>query len=172
VGTDRKELKAPDSIGPDNAMALIGLYDGVNAKEGISYLHLAEGMVKYSAQSNKSLKELWTRIVFNICVSNAVNHLQYHGFLLPPKGWILSPAYDMNPVVHATGLHLNINEFDNALELDPAREVAGRFRILPAEMEEIIAKVLQSVEGWSDVAKERGLSRSEIMRMEPAFRVA
>ena len=154
-----------------SAMTLMGLNDGVSAKEGISYLHLAECIVKYSAQPNRDLKELWTRIVFNICVSNTDDHLRNHGFLLTPKGWILSPAYDMNPVVHATGLHLNINEFDNSLDLDLAREVASRFRILPAEMEEIIAKVLQSVKQWSEAAKELGISRAEMMRMESAFKV-
>lgn len=154
-----------------SAMTLMGLNDGVSAKEGISYLHLAECIVKYSAQANRDLKELWTRIVFNICVSNTDDHLRNHGFLLTPKGWILSPAYDMNPVVLATGLHLNINEFENALALDLAREVASRFRILPAETEEIIAKVLQSVKQWSEAAKDLGISRAEIMRMESAFMV-
>jgi len=52
-----------------SAMTLMGLHDGVSAKEGISYLHLAECIVNYSAQPNRDLKELWTRIVFNICVA-------------------------------------------------------------------------------------------------------
>ncbi len=155
-----------------SAMTLMGLHDGVSSKEGISYLHLAECIVKYSAQANRDLKELWTRIVFNICVSNTDDHLRNHGFLLNPKGWILSPAYDMNPVIHATGLHLNITEYENALELDLAREVASRFRILPAETEEIIAKVMQSVKQWSEAAKELGISRAEMMRMESVFKIA
>lgn len=154
-----------------SAMTLMGLNDGQSAREGVSYLHLAECIVRNSAQANEDLKELWTRIVFNICVSNTDDHLRNHGFLLTPKGWILSPAYDMNPVVHATGLHLNITEYDNALELDLAREVASRFRLLPSEREEIIAKVLDSVQGWSDVARELGISRAEMMRMESAFKV-
>lgn len=154
-----------------SAMTLMGLNDGVSAKEGMSYLQLAECIVKNSAQPNQDLKELWRRIVFNICISNTDDHLRNHGFLLTPKGWILSPAYDMNPVLHATGLHLNITEYDNALELDLAREVASRFRILPTEMEEIITKVFQSVEEWSDVAREMGISRSEMMSMESAFKV-
>jgi serine/threonine-protein kinase HipA len=153
-----------------SAMTLMGHHDGLSGKEGISYLHLAECIVKYSAQANKDLKELWTRIVFNICVSNTDDHLRNHGFLLTPKGWILSPAYDMNPVVNATGLHLNITEYDNALELDLAREVASRFRVKPAEMEAIIVKVLQSVGRWSQAAKELGISRAEMMRMESAFK--
>ena len=152
-----------------SAMTLMGLNDGQSARDGVSYLHLAECIVRNSAQPNKDLKELWTRIVFNICVSNTDDHLRNHGFLLTHRGWILSPAYDMNPVVHATGLHLNITEYDNALELDLAREVAGRFRISQAECEEVIANVLQSVKQWSGFGKELGISRAEMIRMESAF---
>jgi len=152
-----------------SAMTLMGLTDGSSAKEGISYLHLAECIIKNSAQPNQDLKELWTRIVFNICVSNTDDHLRNHGFLLTSKGWILSPAYDMNPVIHATGLHQNITEYDNTLDLDLAREVASRFRISTVVAEEIIGDVLSSVKEWSNVAKKVGLSRSEITSMESAF---
>ncbi|MGI8634439.1 MAG: HipA domain-containing protein [Segetibacter sp.] len=30
-------------------------------------------------------------------VSNTDDHLRNHGFLLTNNGWILSPAYDVNP---------------------------------------------------------------------------
>ncbi len=154
-----------------SAMTLMGLTDGLSSKEGISYLQLAECIVKNGAQTNEDLKELWTRIVFNISVSNTDDHLRNHGFLLTAKGWILSPAYDMNPVTNATGLHLNITEFENALDLDLAREVAPRFRISTTDSETIITKVLRSVGDWDGVAKRIGLSRTEISNMESAFRI-
>ena len=64
------------------------------------------------------LDELWRRIVSSICVSNTDDHLRNHGFLFREGGWILSPAYDMNPVETGSGLSLNISETDNAQELD------------------------------------------------------
>ncbi len=152
-----------------SAMTLMGLTDGSGSGEAISYLHLAECIIKNSAQPGRDLTELWSRIVFNICVSNTDDHLRNHGFLLTPKGWILSPAYDMNPVIHATGLHLNITEYDNALALDLAREVAGRFRLSATEAETIIQRTLRAVSQWHEVAKQAGLNRAEIMRMEEAF---
>ncbi|MEO6131185.1 MAG: HipA domain-containing protein [Saprospiraceae bacterium] len=154
-----------------SALTLMGLNDGTSAKDGQSYLQLAECIVKNGAQPNEDLKELWTRIVFNICVSNTDDHLRNHGFLLTPKGWVLSPAYDMNPVINATGLHLNINEYDNALDLELAREVAPRFRISQIESDEIILRILQAVRRWGEVAKDIGLERAEILAMEPAFKV-
>ena len=34
------------------------------------------------------LRELWSRIVFNVLVSNTDDHLRNHGFILVPgKGW-------------------------------------------------------------------------------------
>jgi len=75
----------------------------------------------------------------------------------------------MNPVIHASGLHQNITEYDNALDLDLAREVASRFRISTVVAEEIIDDVIRSVREWSNVAKKVGLSRSEITSMESAF---
>jgi serine/threonine-protein kinase HipA len=152
-----------------SAMTLMGLMDGSGSGEGISYLHLAECIIKNGAQPNRDLTELWTRIVFNICVSNTDDHLRNHGFLLTPKGWILSPAYDMNPVMHATGLHLNITEYDNALALDLAREVASRFRLSDTEAETIIHRTLRAVSQWREVAQQVGLNRAEIINMESAF---
>lgn len=56
------------------------------------------------------LEELWKRIFFNICVKNTDDYLRNHGFLLTEKGWILSPAYDINPTETGTGLKLNISK--------------------------------------------------------------
>ena len=48
------------------------------------------------AQTDADLLELWSRIVFNMLVSNTDDHLRNHGFLLVPgKGWQLSEAYDI-----------------------------------------------------------------------------
>src|SRR6476620_4273373 len=50
----------------------------------------------------------WSRIVFNLLVSNVDDHLRNHGFIMVPgKGWRLSEAYDMNPVPESHGLTLN-----------------------------------------------------------------
>ncbi|WP_421753640.1 HipA domain-containing protein [Croceimicrobium sp.] len=75
------------------------------------------------------LEELWRRVVFSICVSNTDDHLRNHGFILKPGGWVLSPAYDINPVETGAGLSLNISDNDNALDFDLAIEVAKFFRL-------------------------------------------
>jgi len=112
---------------------------------------------------------LWRRIVFNICVSNSDDHLRNHGFLLTPKGWLLSPAFDINPIPLSTGLHLNISEQSNALDLDLAREVAEKFRMNKNSREDIITKVINAVGRWREIAARIGISRNEIRSMESAF---
>jgi serine/threonine-protein kinase HipA len=153
-----------------SAMTLLGHTDGTDYVDGVSYLDLAEFIMRNGAQPDRDLEELWRRIVFNICISNADDHLRNHGFLLTESGWILSPAYDVNPVETATGLTLNISESDNALDLDLAMEVAGYFRINENKAIEIIEAVKDSVRHWNAIAEKIGIPRTERDAMAKAFR--
>ncbi len=156
-----------------SAMTLTGHIDGDDASTGVSYLELAEVIMSQGSQPNEDLRELWSRIVFNILVSNTDDHLRNHGFILVPgKGWKLSKAYDMNPVPHADGLKLNITDADNALDLELAREVAGYFRVNLETADEIIADFQAIVGQWRVVAEGVGLSANEQNRMANAFRLA
>jgi serine/threonine-protein kinase HipA len=152
-----------------SAMTMLGYTDGSDAGIGVSYLELAEFIMRNGATPDKDLEELWKRIIFNICVNNTDDHLRNHGFLWNEKGWILSPAYDINPVPTATGLTLNITEDSNALDIDLAREVSSQFRITNRNRETIITRITKAVEGWREEAAEIGISRKEIQEMEMAF---
>lgn len=128
-----------------SAMTLLGYMDGADATAGVSYLHLAEFIMRYGASPDLDMEELWRRIIFYILTSNSDDHLRNHGFLLTPKGWRLSPAFDVNPVPLSTGLTLNISEQSNALDLDLAREVAEQFRVGAEKREAIIAQTSEAV---------------------------
>lgn len=156
-----------------SAMTMTGHSDGDDASTGVSYLELAEALMNQGARPNEDLRELWSRIVFNILVSNTDDHLRNHGFILVPgQGWKLSPAYDMNPVPHADGLKLNITDADNALDLELAREVASYFRLSLREADEIINDSRDIVGQWRTLAQRLGLSAWEQDRMADAFRLA
>lgn len=156
-----------------SAMTMTGHADGDDASVGVSYLELAEVLMRHGAQTNADLRELWSRIVFNILVSNTDDHLRNHGFILVPGcGWKLAEAYDMNPVPAADGLKLNITEADNALDLELAREVAGYFRLTLATADEIIETFRDTVRQWRVIATGLGLPAREQERMADAFRVA
>jgi len=167
--TKRFDRKGKERIHFASAMTLLGQTDGADAATHVSYLHLAEFIMRHGAEPDADLEELWRRIVFNICVSNSDDHLRNHGFLLTPKGWILSPAYDMNPIPYSTGLNINISEHSNALDLNLAREVAEQFRVQEEKREQIIEQVTKATSFWHETAGKIGIPRSEIQRMETAF---
>lgn len=144
-----------------SAMTVLGYLDGKDHDDGISYLELVEFILSNGADINLNLEELWRRIVFNICISNTDDHLRNHGFLMTPHGWVLSPAFDMNPVETGTGLKLNISETDNALELDLALEVSTYFRLNVDRANQTISEVKSAVKQWRKVAGKYKLSKTE-----------
>lgn len=153
-----------------SAMALLGYTDGADRSAGVSYLEIVEYIIQNAANAKEDLQELFRRIVFSIAVSNTDDHLRNHGFILTNKGWILSPAYDINPNPYGTGLKLNISEEDNSLDFDLALQVAPYFRLKGEEAKQIIGQIKLVVSDWRQTANKYKISSSEQLMMEPAFR--
>jgi serine/threonine-protein kinase HipA len=149
-------------------MTQLEYFDG---EEGASYLELAEFLTVNGSNTQEDLAQLWRRIVFNIAVSNCDDHLRNHGFIYKDQGWVLSPAYDINPVNTATGLHLNISEYDNSLDFDLAMEVIGYFQLAEDKALQIKEEIIDSVKKWSQIASSIGISRQEQQLMTPAFNI-
>jgi serine/threonine-protein kinase HipA len=152
-----------------SAMTLLQRSEGDDASSGVSYLELAEFLMRSGANTDRDLEELWRRIIFFICISNTDDHLRNHGFMLEPNGWSLAPVYDINPTPHGAGLRLNISETDNAQDLELALEVAPYFRINKSHAEEMIRNTVRAVQHWPQVAKYCEISKSEQDRMASAF---
>jgi serine/threonine-protein kinase HipA len=95
--------------------------------------------------------------------------LRNHGFILTPRGWILSPAYDINPVETGTGLKLNITEDDNSLDLDLALEVSPYFRLSQDRSVQILEEVKGAVRNWKTIARKYGMSNLECELKSTAF---
>ena len=152
-----------------SAMTLLGKTDGADFQDGSSYLELAEFIMRYGAEPERDLRELWRRIVFSIAVSNTDDHLRNHGFLLSKAGWQLSPAYDINPNPQGYGLSLNISESDNTLDFSLALQVAPSFRLSAGETENILKKTTGIVSRWKTYANAVGIPRSEQETMLTAF---
>lgn len=152
-----------------SAMTMLGYMDGADRNAGVSYIEIAEFLMKYGSDTNADLEELWRRIVFNISIKNTDDHLRNHGFLLTEKGWRLSPAYDINPNEFGTGLSLNISETDNTLDYDLAISVAQYFRVSTTKANRIIKRIKEAVPEWQKIAKGIGISKSEQYRMSKTF---
>ena len=155
-----------------SAMTMTGKTEDSIKDEAPSYLEIVEFIENYGVDVKANLHQLWRRIVFNIAISNTDDHLRNHGFILKEKGWVLSPAYDLNPSVEKDGLSLNIDMEDNALDFELAKSVGAYFRLSKIEMDNILNEVKGVVKGWENVAVGIGIKRREIEIMEGAFRGA
>ena len=153
-----------------SAMTMTGNTEASIKESAPSYLEIVEFIENYGADVEANLHQLWRRIVFNIAISNTDDHLRNHGFMLTDKGWILSPAYDLNPSIEKDGLSLNIDMDDNAMSFDLAKSVGIYFRLSENEMETILSEVLGVVKNWESKAKRIGIKRSEVELMDGAFR--
>jgi serine/threonine-protein kinase HipA len=164
--------RTPESrIHFSSAMTQLGYYDG--QAEGASYLEIAEFLTRSGGRVAKDLPQLWRRILFNVLVSNTDDHLRNHGFLLTSSGWVLSPAYDVNPNPEGSaGLTLNIDELDNALDVELVMSVAEYFRLKRQEATTIRDEVMRVLSGWRERAGRLRLPAAEIDRMEVAFQLS
>jgi serine/threonine-protein kinase HipA len=153
-----------------SAMTMTGNNEETLKEKSVSYLDIAEFIQYTGAQNKKYLNQLWKRIVFNIAISNTDDHLRNHGFILTPKGWILSPAFDINPSIDKSGLALNIDTEDNSLDFDLAKSVAEYFQLSDSETETIIVDIKKAVRNWKVIAHDIGIPNSEQEIMASAFR--
>lgn len=153
-----------------SAMTMTGNSEDSNKGTTPSYLEIVEVIENYGVHIERNLHQLWRRIVFNIAISNTDDHLRNHGFILKDEGWILSPAYDLNPSIEKNGLSLNIDMDDNALDFGLAKSVGPYFRLNENEMNTIIQEVLLAVKNWKTIAKNIGIKKSEMELMSGAFR--
>ena len=153
-----------------SAMTMLGYTDNRDSHAGASYLELVGFLNQHGARVNEDLDELWKRIVFSIAVSNTDDHLRNHGFILTELGWIISPAFDINPNETGTGLSLNISETDNSLNFDLALEVSEYFRLDKNKAEKIIKDIKHTVSHWKNVADRYNIPKAEHRTMEKAFR--
>ncbi|OPC57337.1 toxin HipA [Elizabethkingia bruuniana] len=168
--TKRFDRVNQERIHFSSAMTMTGNNEDTIKNQPASYLDIVEFIQNYGCKVNENLRQLWRRIVFNIAVSNTDDHLRNHGFILSNEGWVLSPAYDLNPSIDKDGLALNIDMDNNALDFELAKSVGDFFRLNQSEMNNILNEVFTSVKQWKEVAHKIGISRLEQELMQAAFR--
>ncbi len=168
--TKRFDRERTDRIHFASAMTMTANNEETIKSQPASYLDLVEFIQTNGCNINENLAQLWRRIIFNIAISNTDDHLRNHGFILTNDGWILSPAYDLNPSIDKDGLALNIDMDTNDLDFELAKSVGEYFRLAAKEMDQIIDEVTAVVKNWQVVAKQIGISRAEQELMANAFK--
>ena len=150
-------------------MTLTGHTDGDDAASGVSYLEIARVLVDHGARTDADLRELWSRIVFNLLVSNTDDHLRNHGFLLTPQGLTLSPVYDINPTPDGKELSLAINEVDTHCEIAIAMEAHRDYGLSKAEADAALRAVRDAAGGWRQEAGRLDIPHAQQRLMAEAF---
>ena len=142
-----------------SAMTLLGRQDGDNASNGYGYLDLIDFMLQHGRSGD--CEELYRRVAFNICMGNSDDHFRNHGFELSPKGWILSPAFDLNPTL-STHQTLLISETSSEADLHLLYEAAEDYMLTTQEAKSIITEVSQAFSNWESIARSIGITPREI----------
>ncbi|MGB3131897.1 MAG: HipA domain-containing protein, partial [Saprospiraceae bacterium] len=168
--TKRFDRQKSDRIHFASAMTMTGQNEETLKDNPASYLDIAEFRQYNGARNKQDLHQLWRRIVFHIAISNTDDHLRNHGFMLTNKGWILSPAFDINPSIDKNGLALNIDTHNNTLDFELAKSMGDYFQLNNAEMKHIIENAKTVISKWKKAAEMIGISRSEQELMSVAFR--
>lgn len=153
-----------------SSMSLIGLRDGDNAQGGYGYLNIVDFILQSCCDVEKNLQELYRRVAFNICIGNSDDHFRNHGFLLTPRGWTLSPAYDMNPTLNEYQ-SLLINEFSNKADIRTLLESCESYMIKKEVAENIIHQVQAAVAGWENLAVLLQIPAREVTMFKDRFKL-
>lgn len=151
-------------------MSLIGLRDGDNAQGGYGYLNIVDFILQSCCDVEKNLQELYRRVAFNICIGNSDDHFRNHGFLLTPRGWTLSPAYDMNPTLNEYQ-SLLINESSNKADIRTLLESCESYMIKKEVAKNIIRQVQAAVAGWENLAVLLQIPAREVTMFKDRFKL-
>lgn len=77
------------------------------------------------------------------------------------KGWTLSPAYDMNPMLNEYQ-NLLVSSTSNKAELGILLDTCEDYMLNRKIAEKIISEVIEVVKGWREMATRLGISKREM----------
>lgn len=152
-----------------SAMSMTGSRDGQRG----SYPELVDALTQHGAKARADAAQLYRRVTFNVLVSNVDDHLRNHGFLWAGRdGWVLSPAYDLNPTptdLKARILTTNIDLDEATCSVGLLEHAAAFFGLTLKQARATIREVADVTRTWQAVAQEVGCTRAEMARMASAF---
>lgn len=151
-----------------SAMTLLGLNDGDNASTGHGYLDIVDFIIQNGTDVETNIQELYRRVAFNICIGNTDDHFRNHGFLLTPKGWTLSPAYDMNPTLNEQqSLLISVSSCESDLNI--LLDACENYMINKETATKIINEVRNAVKSWRTLATRLGIAKREMESFAQKF---
>lgn len=134
-----------------SAMSLLGLDDGAGNSTSNGYLDIVDFILQGCVDVKQNIRELYRRVAFNVMFGNTDDHFRNHGFLLTPKGWTLSPAYDINPGATSHQCLL-IDGYTELSDINALLAASDNYMLERQEATEIIEEVRAAIKDWQQVA--------------------
>lgn len=153
-----------------SAMTLAGLQDGADANSDNGYLDIVDVIVGKTGfgDPQAAIEQLYRRVAFSIIIGNHDDHFRNHGFLLTEKGWIWSPAFDINPSDFQTQ-SLLISRDSNESSLEELLAAAGDYMLSAETARRIMDEICTAMKSWRKVARQCGISSGEMERFAERF---
>lgn len=148
-----------------SAMTLAGLQDGADANTGNGYIDIVDVIIGNAGfvSPQAALEQLYRRVAYSIIIGNHDDHFRNHGFLLTKKGWVWSPAFDINPSESDTQ-SLLISRDSNDSSLRELLSSADDYMLPSATAHSIIDEVCAAMQLWQTVALSCGIRPNEMER--------
>jgi serine/threonine-protein kinase HipA len=143
-----------------SALTLLGLDETV--ARYASYERLAEVVRHRFASPRETLRELFTRLVFNVLCGNTDDHARNHAAFWDGRAPVLTPAYDVCPqgrTGNEASQGMRIKGEDNLSRLSTCLAAAPDYLLPPDEARRIMEATEAAIrDNWDAVCDQAGLS--------------
>jgi serine/threonine-protein kinase HipA len=131
-----------------------------------SYVDLAESVRTGPwTEPADTLREVFQRMVFNVCVGNTDDHLRNHAAFWEGHRLTLTPAYDLEPVSRSTQVAshaIALTRTERVSQLRLCRAAAAEFHVTPVDADAVIDHIVSGIRAeWEDVCDQARLTTAE-----------
>jgi serine/threonine-protein kinase HipA len=146
-----------------SALTILGLKEDL--ARYASYQDLAEIIRHRFTQPRETLRELYSRIVFNILCGNTDDHARNHAAFWDGEYLMLTPAYDICPqgrTGQEASQAMEIIDGDRMSRLSTCLKATGQFQLSQKEGRDIIEHLIGVIkENWDRVCDEAELNETD-----------
>lgn len=152
----------------ESALSLLVL-DEMEARHA-SYLDLADLVRHRFAHPRETLRELFSRLAFNVLIGNTDDHARNHAAFWDGSTLRLAPAYDLCPQPRTGGEATQAMKIEgaqgNKATLVNVLSVSDRFFLSADEATRIINQMIDTIRAeWPRVCEQAGMAEAEATRL-------
>jgi len=156
-----------------SGLTLLNCVDDPMDRQRWSYILMADNLRRWSDNPEADCIELFKRMVFNAAVTNNDDHPRNHALIRRPKGWRLSPAYDLVPAPLVSqerrDLAMTLGDFGRTASIYNLLSLAGRFGLSNDAAQVQIDRIVKVVSLWREIFFSCGVSAKDIEYIAPAI---